>query len=664
MMRLDQLKLSKRLIEKLHEAHFFSVHDLLYHIPNRYEHIERRPYGEWMMGDKVWLEGTIMDPFKQQYLPQKRSITRFQFDSDQGLFQVSIFNRPWLKPGMKISLQARYDGKHQLTGLNYNTQALSDQLGWVPIYALSKQLTQKDFYKAISVALSVLGSLNLVDVPQMYRERYRLITLDKALTWIHHAPSAQAIHQAERYLKYEEFLRFQTKIQMNRASYQEKDFGIHKLFDRRIIYQHMTHLPFALTQDQRQVLEDILNDLQTKQRMNRLLQGDVGSGKTVIAALSMYATVLAHYQAALMVPTEILARQHIQTLKHYLPDTIKLELLVSALSSTQRKAILDKLKTGEIDIVVGTHALISEDVVFKNCGLVVADEQHRFGVEQRRKLSQKGDKVDFLLMSATPIPRTLASVLYNDMDVSTIASYHEGRAQIETRLIRENSLRSIYDQLLERLETKDQVYVVCPSIEDNTQSEIKTVEAITQALKKVMPKHIRIERLHGKLHQTEKEAVLQAFYAQEIDVLVSTTVIEVGVHVEQANTMVIYDSDRFGLSQLHQLRGRIGRGHKAGLCYLLTQTEEIKTLERLEVLVHTQDGFEIANKDLELRGPGELFGLKQSGLPSFRIANVVLDHVILKTAQQDAAEILQLKKPELQAWIQDCQEELLRQSID
>jgi len=664
MMLITHLKLSKRLIEKLHEANFLRVEDLIYHIPSRYEHIERRAYSEWMIGDKVWLEGTIIEPFKQQYLPQKRTLTRFQFDSDQGLFSVSIFNRPWLKVGMKLSLQARYDGKHQLTGLNYNTQSLQDQLGWVPIYALSKQLTQKDMVKAIAVALDALSGINLVDIPLMYRERYRLIPKDKALKWIHQAPSAEAIHQAERTLKYEEFLRFQTKIQMNRASYLEKDFGIHKLFDRRTIYAHLNQLPFSLTDDQKSVLEDILNDLQAKQRMNRLLQGDVGSGKTVIAALAMYATVLAHHQAAMMVPTEILARQHVKTLKDYLPDTIKLELLVSALSSSQRKDVLERLRTGHIDILVGTHALISEDVVFKNCGLVVADEQHRFGVEQRRKLSNKGDKVDFLLMSATPIPRTLASVLYNDMNVSTIATYHEGKASVETRLIRENSLRSIYDELLARLESKDQVYVVCPSIEDNPQTEIKTVESIATALKKVMPKHIRVERLHGKLHPSKKESILNDFYAHRIDCLVSTTVIEVGVHVEQANTMVIYDSDRFGLSQLHQLRGRIGRGQKSGMCFLLTQSEEAKTLERLEVLVRTQDGFEIANKDLELRGPGELFGLKQSGLPSFRIANVVLDHIILKTAQQDAAELLKLKKPELNAWIQDCQEELLSQSID
>jgi ATP-dependent DNA helicase RecG len=663
-MLITTLKLSKRLQEKLHEARFVTVQDLLFHLPVRYEHIEERPYDAWMIGDKIWLEGVIIEPFKQQYLPNRRSLTRFQFESELGLFQVSIFNRPWLKVGMHISMQARYDGKHQLTALNYNTQPLNTQLGFVPIYALRKQLTQKDMIKAISLAIDVMNERIVTDIPKVYRERYRLISVQNALHWIHKAPSSEAIHQAERSLKYEEFLRFQTKIQMTKATYQEKDFGIHKLFDRRLITSHINQLPFKLTPDQNQVLTEILDDLQRKQRMNRLLQGDVGSGKTVIAALAMYGTVLAHYQAAMMVPTEILARQHVQTLKQYLPETVKIELLVSALSSADRKRVLEALSVGEIDILVGTHALISDDVVFKNCGLVVADEQHRFGVEQRRKLSMKGDKVDFLLMSATPIPRTLASVLYNDMDVSSITQYHEGKAKVKTQLIRENSLRSVFPTLIQRIEASDQVYVICPSIEDDPNSDRKTVESITQALRKVMPKHVRIERLHGKLAQNEKESILKAFYAHEIDCLISTTVIEVGVHVAQANTMIIYDSDRFGLSQLHQLRGRIGRGQSEGLCFLLTETDDEKTLERLEVLVKTQDGFVIANKDLELRGPGELFGLKQSGLPSFRIANVVLDHIILKTAQQDASELLKARDQQNQKWIQNCQEELLSQSFD
>ena len=663
-MELHHLNLSKRMIEKCQRAGINRVEDILYHVPFRYDHIEQIPYQEWLIGDKVWLEGEIVEPYRMQYLPQKRSLTRFHLASEIGLFSVSIFNRPWLKVGMKITLQARFEGKHQLTGLNYNLLALSEQLGWIPVYHSSKDLTQKDWVKLVEKSLHSLASLNLVDVPQALRQKYRLMSLKQALSSIHTAPDEATIHQATRTLKYEEFLRFQTKLRLNRLTDQHTAFGVHKLFDRRVILKHLDKLPFVLSDDQRKVLDEILDDLQTKQRMNRLLQGDVGSGKTVIAALAMYATVLAHYQAAMMVPTEILARQHVATLRAYLPANVSIELLVSAMSVAQRASVLKRLSQGEIDIVVGTQALIQDDVVFKNCGLVVADEQHRFGVQQRRSLSQKGEKVDFLLMSATPIPRTLAAVLYNDMAVSSIFQYHAGKAKTHTHLILENSLRSIYPELLKRIEDHDQVYVVCPSIEDQEDSELRNVEAITKAFLKVMPKHIRISSLHGKLSPQQKDQVLNAFYQHNLDILVTTTVIEVGVHVEQANTMVVYDSDRFGLSQLHQLRGRIGRGQRKGLCYLLTDTKEPSTLQRLRVLVESNDGFEIANKDLQLRGPGELFGLKQSGLPSFRIANVILDQVILKTAQQDANDLFSQTSSDAHEWIERCREELLSQSLD
>ena len=440
-------------------------------------------------------------------------------------------------------------------------------------------------------------------------------------------------------------------------------FGKSKIFDRRIINGWMTHLPFVLTNEQKIVLDEILNDLQSKQRMNRLLQGDVGSGKTVIAALAIYATVLSHYQTALLVPTEILAKQHYVSIKSYLPDNIRVEVLYSSLSSKQKTSILDRLKNNEIDVLIGTHSIIQEDVKFYNCGLVVADEQHRFGVEQRRMLSDKGDKVDFLLMSATPIPRTLAAVLFNDLNISTITSYHASKQMIKTRLIQSNSIKPIYDTLIERLNQNDQIYFVCPSIEFDENRSVKSVDQIYQALVKGLPKNIRIGMLHGKLSQDEKDKVLQSFLEHKIDCLVTTTVIEVGVNVQTANTMVIYDSDRFGLSQLHQLRGRVGRGSVEGLCFLLTDSEDELSLERLKVLENSQDGFEIANKDLELRGPGEIFGLKQSGIPSFLIANVVLDQAILVTAQKDSIDIVN-KQNQFRDWINYCLKDLENQRMD
>lgn len=661
-MELKQLKLSVKMIEKCNEAGFSEIEDLLWTFPNRYEEIRQKPFSDWLVNDKVWLEGILVEPFKQVFLAKNRSVTKFHFQSREGLFQVTIFNRPWMKLNQSITLQARYDGQNQLTGLQYNTQALKDQIGLVPIYALRKELTQKDMHKLVEKAFIFLEQSIKVEVPDVFRERYRLLRLKDALRHIHKPNTMEAVVQASRTLKYEEFLRFQTKLQLNRSINFSGQFGKVKVFDRRLVLSWMKQLPFELTRDQMQVLNEILNDLQSTQRMNRLLQGDVGSGKTVIAALAIYATALAHYQSALLAPTEILARQHAETLKQYLPNTLRIEVLYSSLSSQQKRKVLNDLKNNEIDILVGTHSLIQEDVKFANCGLVVADEQHRFGVKQRQLLNEKGDKVDFLLMSATPIPRTLAAVLFNDVEISTITNYHASKQITRTYLVRENSIKPIYAQLLERFEAKDQVYFVCPSIEQSDRTT-KSVEVVAAALRKGLPSSIRIGILHGKLSAEEKTRVLERFYAHEYDCLVTTTVIEVGVNIQSANTMVIYDSDRFGLSQLHQLRGRVGRGRIEGRCYLLSDREDELSLERLNVLIDSQDGFEIANKDLALRGPGEIFGLKQSGIPSFLIANVVTDQAIMITAQKDGQEIM--KNPnQFKDWLEYCRKELETQAVD
>lgn len=662
-MKLSELKLSKRLFEKLNDAGFETVESLLWNFPYRYEEVTNKPFSEWKIGDKVWIEGVIQEPFKSLRLPKNRTVTKFMFQSNQGYFQVSIFNRPWLKSNMQISLQARFDGNNNLVGLNYNTHSLEEQLGIIPVYSLSKDLNNKDFILAVSKALNFLDICIKYDVPEYYRTKYKLLSLKQAIYHIHKPLNMNAVFLAKRTLKYEEFLRFQTKLQLNRQVNFGQMFGKSKVFDRRVVNEWIKHLPFILTDQQKIVLDEILNDLQSKQRMNRLLQGDVGSGKTVIAALAMYATVLSHYQAALLVPTEILAKQHFTSMKDYLPDSVRIEVLYSSLSSSQKRNILERLRNNEIDVLIGTHSIIQDDVRFYNCGLVVADEQHRFGVEQRRMLSDKGEKVDFLLMSATPIPRTLAAVLFNDLNISTITSYHASKKSIETKLIKTNSIKPIYDILLNRLNQNDQIYFVCPSIEYDESRLVKSVDQIYNALVKGLPKNIRIRMLHGKLSQDEKDSVLQSFLDHKIDCLVTTTVIEVGVNVQTANTMVIYDSDRFGLSQLHQLRGRVGRGSIEGLCFLLTDSEDELSLERLKVLENNQDGFEIANKDLELRGPGEIFGLKQSGIPSFLIANVVLDQAILVTAQKDSIEITS-KQGLFKDWIDYCLKDLENQRMD
>ena len=438
-----------------------------------------------------------------------------------------------------------------------------------------------------------------------------------------------------------------------------------KLFDRRMVENWIPNLPFSLTQAQRKVLDEVLNDLQSQRRMYRLLQGDVGSGKTVIAALAVYATHLAHFQSAVLVPTEILAKQHYATLKTYLPESIRIEVLYASLPAKTKKEILERLAQHEIDVLVGTHALISEEVVFDNCGLVVADEQHRFGVNQRRLLSAKGEKVDFLLMTATPIPRTMANVLFGDLEISTIDTYHSSKQKVHTALIQNLDLKGLIPKIIRFIEKDQQIYVVCPAIDSDSDLELNDVNTVTMTLRTLLPKEVIIGTLHGKLSTEAKEEVLKRFYARDVKVLVTTTVIEVGVNIPSANIMIIYDADRFGLSQLHQLRGRVGRGKDEGYCFLLTESEEEQTLERMNVLLDSSDGFVIAEKDLELRGPGEIFGLRQSGIPSFLIANVVLDQNILLTALNDAKMLIARQNdPAYKPWIEDCLLEHSTQLLD
>ncbi len=656
--------LTKQKYEKAVAASLLSAKDVCFHFPIRYENVVFTDPSTWQKGDKVYIEGDVYD-VRNQRLKAKLTRTSFLLQSKDMLYNVSIFNRPWIKEGMHIVCYAKFDGQNRLTAINYNTKDAETQLGLNPVYSSSKDLSANDFKTILDKVIVHLKELDITDIPNIFKERYKLLSVKQALYWMHKAKRQEELNMALRTLKYEEFLRFQTKLQLNRVDNLGIDFGRIKVFDRRVIESWKKDLPFTLTQEQNEVLNDILNDLQSSKRMYRLLQGDVGSGKTVIAALAMYASTLAKFQSAFLVPTEILAYQHFKSLKHYLPSTIRLEVLSSSKSQKEKTDILNRLEEGEIDILIGTHSIIQDDVKFKNVGLVVADEQHRFGVKQRRKLSDKGDQVDFLLMSATPIPRTLASVVFGDLDVSTIAAYHSSKQKVHTQVIHENSLKSILKEVLDLVDANQQVYVVCPAIEENEESSTKSVESITKILKKALPQKYRVASLHGKLKSDEKDAIMKDFIDHKIDFLVSTTVIEVGVNVANANVMVIYDADRFGLSSLHQLRGRVGRGEVEAYCYLLTDSEDELSLARLDVLEESSDGFYIANKDLELRGPGELFGLRQSGIPSFLVANIILDQKILLKAQEDSQEIIKnINEFEFQSWIANCKKELKHESLD
>ncbi|MCI5773222.1 MAG: ATP-dependent DNA helicase RecG, partial [Erysipelotrichaceae bacterium] len=478
-----------------------------------------------------------------------------------------------------------------------------------------------------------------------YQQKYRLLSRKQAFCYIHQPQDKQQIEQALRTLKYEEFLKFFLTI----LCVQDESFnGLDKqpkIFDQEQVFSLQQNLPFMLTKDQIFVIKEILDDLASYHVMYRLVQGDVGCGKTMVCAFAMYATIIAGYQTVLLAPTEVLVKQHFATIQELFRHTpLKIAMLYSAMNAKEKSTIIEQIKKGEIDCVIGTHSLIQDEVRFRKLGLVVVDEQQRFGVEQRQKIKAKGEKVDFLLMSATPIPRTLANTLYGDMAVSTIESLPSNRKGVDTFLIEENSIRSIMQDIRNTINMGQQVYVICPSIEQNDAYQARNVVDICNNLKEAFIGFCKVEMMHGKMSSDEKTKIIADFQKGLFEILVSTTVVEVGVNVVNATMMIIYDAHRFGLSQLHQLRGRVQRGSLKGKCYLLTSTKDPQSLERLKILVKTNNGFEISQQDLLLRGPGDILGTRQSGSSGFILGNIFKDQNIIEQAQKDARVIARDKK--------------------
>lgn len=643
-MELKSIRISEKKQAILANMDIHSVEDLLKHYPFRYEMIEQIPFTNWQRDTKIAVEGMIVTKAHVIRLGGKRSITKFRIMTQEGEFEVSLFNRPWVsqfKMQTMITVIGRYDGKGKITAMQYNFKPLKEQLGMEPVYNVKEGVSQKDIKAMISKAWQAIG-LSIQDfVPEEYREKYRLISRREAIYFIHHPKDMESVKQALRHLKYEEFFRFQLTMQAMKAKETMEVSGRSKHFRMEDVWELKHALKFELTQDQKAAIQDILQDLSNEKIMYRMLQGDVGCGKTLVAAFGMYACILAHKQAALMAPTEILAKQHAASLKQLFADfEVNVDVLYSSLKTNEKNDVLKRLENNEIDILVGTHALFQEDVRFHDLGMVVADEQHRFGVGQRRKLIEKGDKVDFLLMSATPIPRTLALSLYGDMDVSTIQELPKGRMPITTKLIRSSSMVSVLPQILQLIDEGNQCYVVCPAIEKNEETNVKNVTEIYEGMKASLGKKYTLGLLHGKMNTQEKDHVMDAFKKQETQILVSTTVIEVGVDVPSANIMVIYDAHRFGLSQIHQLRGRVGRGNQKGWCFLLSPTKEEDSIRRLKILENISDGFEISKADLALRGPGDILGTRQSGIPGFILGDVIQDANILEVARDDAQYVL------------------------
>ncbi|WP_294578761.1 ATP-dependent DNA helicase RecG [uncultured Thomasclavelia sp.] len=639
---LKQIKIAENRVRLLNEMEIYSVRDLVLHYPYRYEIIEETPLVD---NEKVIIEGVLIDEPKLFYKGRFSRLTFMVLYHDEN-YRVTIFNRHFLKKnmyqGMKLTIIGKYTKKNKsITASDVKLKPLNGVTGISPVYSLKEGITQKSFQGYVKKALKFYQGHIQDEVPISLMIKHHLIHKELALNLVHFPSCKQDVKEALRYLKYEEFLRFQLTMQYIKLS-RNKNIGIKKIFDQQKLNEFVQNLPFKLTADQIKASHDILHDLQKETVMYRFVQGDVGSGKTVVGAIGLYANYLSGYQGALMAPTEILATQHFQSLTKLFDKTnIKMALLTGHLSAGKKQEIYQELESGKIDIVIGTHALFQEKVNYNKLGLVITDEQHRFGVKQRKALKDKGKQVDFMIMSATPIPRTLAISLYGDMDVSTIKTMPAGRKPVITRLVKSLSMKPILKDLLDYLASGGQCYVVCPLVSESEAISSRDATSIYQGMKKYFKDKYQIGLLHGQMDDETKDQVMMQFKNNEIQILVSTTVIEVGVDVSNANWMVIYNAERFGLSQIHQLRGRIGRGNQQGYCFLLSNSTADEAIERLEFLTKCNDGFEVSLYDLKMRGPGDVLGSQQSGLPVFQIGNIFQDANILEVSRDDAIELLQ-----------------------
>ncbi|MFC2950147.1 ATP-dependent DNA helicase RecG [Virgibacillus sediminis] len=636
----------EKLADELAAVDIYTVEDLLNYFPYRYDQYEIKPLSELIHEDKVTIEGRVIHEPSLAFYGRKKSRLTFTVEVENVAVKAVMFNRSFAKKqlarGDTVTLTGKWDAHRlQITVSNYKKGAAQSQQDIQPVYSVKGDLTSYKLKKAIKNGFKDFSQSIEELLPERYLHSYKLPSREKALYTMHFPQSRVALKHARRRFIYEEFLLFQLKMQLLRKIQRESTTGNAQLYDKEEVTSFMESFPFSLTDAQQKSLRQILNDMKSPYRMNRLLQGDVGSGKTAVAAICLYASITAGKQGALMVPTEILAEQHVESLKELFGNRANIVLLTGSVKGKKRREILDQVINQEADIVVGTHALIQDDVFFHDLGFVIVDEQHRFGVEQRRILKDKGLDPDVLFMTATPIPRTLAITAFGDMDVSVIDEMPVGRKEIETYWVKDNMLDRILDFVEKHIRQGEQAYVICPLIEESDKLDIQNAVDLYHQLAEYYPPEINVGLMHGRLRSEEKDDIMKQFAANEIQVLVSTTVVEVGVNVPNATIMVIYDAERFGLSQLHQLRGRVGRGDKQSYCILIADPKGETGKERMRIMTETTNGFELSEEDLKLRGPGDFFGKKQSGVPEFKVADMVHDYRALETARKDAEEIIE-----------------------
>ena len=636
--------------KQFENLNIFTLRDLICHFPRGYEDRTKLVTISQLEADRpACFKAMVMNTPRTAHIRKGLDMTKVQLADHSARLNVTFFNNRYVTDQLQYGKEYIFYGAingdfsgYAMTNPSFESLDAPPVTTRrvLPIYPLTAGLSNASVLKAVNQALAICDVPGEI-IPETVRRQYGILPAERAYYAIHQPTSMEEAELAKRRLVFEEFFVFSAGLSLLRASRAGKTAVPYTNTNLQPFY---AGLPFELTGAQQRAIAEIVNDVSRGVPMNRLVQGDVGSGKTMVAAAAAYLSSNNHRQAALMAPTEILAEQHYQSLrKIFAPLGLRVALLTGSMKEKEKRLIREQIAAGEVDLAVGTHALLTDATVFADLGMVIADEQHRFGVAQRSKLSAKGSDPHVLVMSATPIPRTLALIMYGDLDVSILDELPPGRQAVDTFLVGESYRARINAFIRKQVAEGHQCFVVCPAVEENEELGIKSAEVWAETLQKTVFPDLRVMLLHGQMKGAEKEAVMAAFAAGQGDILVATTVIEVGVDVPNATLMVIEDADRFGLSQLHQLRGRVGRGSAKSFCILTSHNRNAETQQRLKALCKTTDGFRIAEEDLKLRGPGDFFGARQSGLPTFRVADLSFDLQVLKDAQAASAQ-----------WIEEC----------
>ena len=622
--------------------------DLLYNFPTRFENFTSESIDNANLEDNIVLEGTVVSKVTVNYLKSKLSTVVFHLEVEGKKIRCTVFNRVYLKGKINYGSVVKVQGHfyQNMNNFTVNEILILDDLNRdiIPIYKI-KDISEGKYLEIVEKVFRRYKSNIKETLPEKILENNNLLSLKDTIKTLHFADDINQINNAMRRIKYEELLRYQ--LSMKYLHYMRENTHDTQVidYDEELLKRFASTLSYSLTADQELAIKDILRDLKAPYSMNRLLQGEVGSGKTIVAIISMLACVSAKFQAVLMCPTEILAQQHYETLTECLKDfDVKVGLLTGSTSLKERRLVLEQLKNGEIDIMCGTHALFQTDVEYKNLGIVITDEEHRFGVHQRVMIRNKGYAVNYLKMSATPIPRTLAISAYGDTDISIIKTMPANRKQVITKYVSKADKRSVLEHMKKEIKEGHQIYVVTPLIDESEAIDTANANEIFAKMQKSFEGIANVGLIHGKLKPSEKEQIMQQFLNKEIDILVATSVIEVGVNVANATTILVLGAERFGVATLHQLRGRVMRSSNVPYCFLIPENPTEQAVERLKMVEEISDGFKLAEYDLKYRGPGEFFGEKQSGSINFKYADLLKDNDLLELVEEDSNIIINSKE--------------------